>query len=132
MLLCLRQRTKKPQLLQKQASECRVLPSVSSGGLCSKRHLSCLMNSLCAQRSLYVAHSIVRQSQQTHTHSAEHIWGIIRTNEAWNRSNSLSDLFPCSCLVPKNSPDHDLAHLFFFLALYCHSYSVFIFCVCFL
>lgn len=55
---------------------------------------------------------IVCQSQLTQVHSAEHIWGIIRTNEAWNIANSLNDLFLCSCLSPKNSPNHNLGPLF--------------------
>lgn len=59
------------------------------------------------------SYSIVCQSQLTQVHSAEHIWGIMRTNEAWITANSLNDLFSCSSLLLKYSPNHNRCHLFF-------------------
>lgn len=38
----------------------------------------------------------------TRVHSAEHILGVIITNEAWYTACSQSDLF-CCCLIPESS-----------------------------
>lgn len=38
----------------------------------------------------------------TRVHSAEHILGVIITNEAWYTACSQSDLF-CCCLIPETS-----------------------------
>lgn len=44
-------------------------------------------------------------SQMTRVHPAEHILGVIITNEAWNTACSQNDLF-CSCLILESSVKH--------------------------